>query len=352
MKRYRIYVLCQVIGWYLHAALNITLTALEQPLTWQSVTVYCWGGLAGILTTHALRSQIRRRGWLHLSPLRALPRVLAASLVTGAAITSLVTLVWPLAFGTAFLHKSPWIWLIPVVFIWSITVFLWEVIYFGVHYFENFQASELEKLRLAVVAKDSQLRALISQVNPHFIFNCLNGLRGMIVEDPARAQDMVTELSNILRYSLQSGRTETVPLEAELEAVTAYLKLEAIRLEERLQVRMDVDPRSLETRIPPMLLQTLVENGIKHGVARLPGGGEIRVGSHVESRAVKIQVRNSGQLRDDAGSTRMGLDNARERLRLLYGNAASLVLRNQGPDAVVAEISIPLAAAGMKARPA
>jgi LytS/YehU family sensor histidine kinase len=257
----------------------------------------------------------------------------------------LVTAAWPLTYGMAALRKSGYGWILPVVFIWSITVFLWEVIYFGVHYFESFQKSEVEKLRLAVVAKDSQLRALISQVNPHFIFNCLNGLRAMIVEDPVRAQDMVTELSNILRYSLQSGRTETVPLETELEAVTAYLKLEAIRLEERLRVHIEVDPESLETRIPPMLLQTLVENGIKHGVARLPGGGEIRVDSQVESRAVKIQVRNSGQLREDAGSTRLGLDNARERLRLLYGNAASLVLRNYDGDSVVAEISIPLSPA-------
>src|ERR1017187_505369 len=163
--------------------------------------------------------------------------------------------------------------------------------------------------------------------------------------DRGRPRARVTELSNILRYSLQSGRTETVPLETELEAVTAYLKLEAIRLEERLRVHIEVDPESLETRIPPMLLQTLVENGIKHGVARLPGGGEIRVDSQVESRAVKIQVRNSGQLREDAGSTRLGLDNARERLRLLYGNAASLVLRNYDGDSVVAEISIPLSPA-------
>jgi LytS/YehU family sensor histidine kinase len=156
---------------------------------------------------------------------------------------------------------------------------------------------------------------------------------------------MVTELSNILRYTLQSGRTETVPLELELEAVAAYLKLEGIRFEERLQVRMDVDPKSLETRIPPMLLQTLVENGIKHGVARLPRGGQIQVASQVESAAVKIQVRNSGQLVEVGGSTRMGLENARERLRLLYGNTASLVLRNSGTDAVVAEISIPLSPA-------
>ena len=86
--------------------------------------------------------------------------------------------------------------------------------------------SEVEKLRLAVVAKDAQLRVLLSQVNPHFIFNCLNSLRALIIEDPPRAQSMVTELAGMLRYSLQSGKTEAVSLETELEAVSAYLKLE------------------------------------------------------------------------------------------------------------------------------
>jgi hypothetical protein len=345
MKRFRVYVICQVLGWYAHAAANIVFTALERPVTWKGVAIYGWGALAGILTTHVLRAYIRRHAWLRLSPLRALPRVAAASVVAGAAITALVTLAWPLAFGIADMRKSPVSWIIPVVFIWSITVFLWEVIYFGVHYFERLQTSEVEKLRLEVAAKDAELRVLLSQVNPHFMFNCLNSLRALIVEDPARAQSMVTELSNILRYTLQSGRTETVPLESELEAVSAYLKLEGIRLEERLQVRIDVDPLSLETRIPPMLLQTLVENGIKHGVARRPRGGEIRVASQVECQAVKIQVRNSGQLVEGGNSTRVGLDNARERLRLLYGAGASLVLRNSGSDTVVAEISIPLSRA-------
>jgi len=320
MKRLRVYLVCQALGWYAHAAANIIFTAVEEPITWKQIAIYCWGALAGILTTHGLRAYIRRHGWLRLSPLRALPRVAAASLVSGGAITALVSLV----------------------FIWSITVFLWEVIYFGVHYFERLQRSEIEKLRLEVAAKDAELRVLLSQVNPHFIFNCLNSLRALITEDPARAQGMVTELSNILRYTLQSGRTDTVPLASELEAVSAYLKLEGIRLEERLQVSLEADPQTLETRIPPMLLQTLVENGIKHGVARLPRGGEIQVAARVESEAVKIRVRNSGQLVEGGNSTHVGLNNARERLRLLYGNAASLVLRNAGSDAVVAEISIPL----------
>jgi LytS/YehU family sensor histidine kinase len=162
-------------------------------------------------------------------------------------------------FGMPALRASGFGWVFPAIFIWSVTIFLWAAIYFGVHYFESYKTSEVEMLRLAVVAKDAQLRVLLAQVNPHFIFNCLNSLRALIIEDPPRAQSMVTELASMLRYSLQSGKTEAVSLETELEAVTAYLKLEAIRLEERLRIKIDMDPNSLDTRIPPMLLQTLVE---------------------------------------------------------------------------------------------
>lgn len=265
------------------------------------------------------------------------------SLITGCVITVLVTAGWPVVFGFAHLRDSGFKWVFPVTFLWSITVFLWAVIYFGVHYFESFETAELEKLRLAVVAKDAQLRVLLAQVNPHFIFNCLNSLRALIIEDPPRAQSMVTELANMLRYSLQSGKTEAVSLETELEAVSAYLKLEAIRLEERLRIKIDMDPNSLDTRIPPMLLQTLVENGVKHGVARLAHGGEIRVASQMRNGALEIRVQNSGQLAESTGSTRVGLENIRQRLHLLYGDAASLVLRNQDAEFVIAEVSIPLA---------
>ena len=211
MKRAHVYILCQFLGWYAQAAGNILFSRMGDPITWKHIATYTWGALAGILTTHALRAFIRRRNWLKLSPLRALPRVSAAALVAGTVITALVTAAWPLTFGMAALRKSGYAWILPVISIWSITVFLWEVIYFGVHYFESFQTSEVEKLRLAVVAKDSQLRALISQVNPHFIFNALNSLRALIDDDPARARTAVTQLANLLRYSLQSGQLETVP---------------------------------------------------------------------------------------------------------------------------------------------
>ena len=343
MKRSQVYLLCQFLGWSTQAAANVLFASLHQGFSWQWVAIYGWGACSGMLGSHLMRGWIRRKQWLKLSPLRALPRVLLASLAAGCAITALVTAGWPVVFGWKALMNSGFLWILPAVFIWAISVFLWAVLYFVVHYFEDSQRLEVERLRLAVVAKDAQLRVLLGQVNPHFIFNCLNSLRALIAEDPPRAQSMVTELANMLRYSLQSTRMEQVSLETELEAVSAYLKLEAIRLEERLRIRIDVDPNSLETQIPPMLLQTLVENGVKHGVARLPQGGEIRVASEMRDGALKIQVHNSGQLAESASSTRVGLENVRQRLKLLYGDAASVVLRNQGAEFVVAEVSIPLA---------
>lgn len=233
--------------------------------------------------------------------------------------------------------------LIPAFFVWSVVVFLWAVIYLAIAYFQISRDARYEQLRLAVAAKDFELRALLAQVNPHFIFNCLTSLRALTVEDPPRAQEMIDQLSSLLRYSLQSGRIDTVPFEREIEAIRAYLKLESIRFEDRLSVTIDVEPCSLRIPVPPMLVQVLVENGVKHGIAHLAVGGEIRVTSRLEPAFLRIQVTNTGQLNPQvSGTTAIGLNNTRERLRLLYGAGASVILRNAGSATVLAEVLLPL----------
>lgn len=170
--------------------------------------------------------------------------------------------------------------------------------------------------------KDSELRALLAQVNPHFLFNCLNSLRALTVEDPLRAQEMIDQLASVLRYSLQSERSQTVSLESEIEAIRAYLRLESMRFEDRLRVDIDVDPLSRLIAIPPMLVQTLGENDVKHGIGRIAQGSETRVTSKLEAAGLKIQVINTGRLgSESSGGTEIGLHNARERLRILYGSA-------------------------------
>ncbi len=195
--------------------------------------------------------------------------------------------------------------------------------------------------QLAVVAKDAQLQVLVSQINPHFLFNCLNNLRALIVENPEKAQNMVTALSSLLRYSLQAGKAMTAPLKTELEIAETYLRLESIRFEGRLSSQTEIAPDTLKIHVPVMLVQSLVENGVKHGIEKRKNGGEIRIAAWLQNGSLKIRVSNSGQLATSGNSTHIGLQNSRERLRLLYGDAAHLDLHNDGADSVVAEISMP-----------
>jgi len=201
----------------------------------------------------------------------------------------------------------------------------WAAIYYVVPIRRRRDALQLE---LAVTAREAQLRALRAQINPHFLFNSLNSLRHLIGTHPDRAQAVVTNLADILRYALDSDRRDLAPLNEELAAVDRYLELEHVRFEERLRVERAIDPSTLAIRVPPMLLQTLVDNAIKHGISELTAGGVVRLEAHVDAGRLTLMVRNTGALRNGSTSTGYGLRNARERLRLLYGNDASLTLRD------------------------
>ena len=133
-------------------------------------------------------------------------------------------------------------------------------------------------------------------MNPHFLFNCLNNLRELIREEPERAERLVTELAELLRYTLQADRVETVPLKEEIHAVRQYLSLEKVRFEERLRLRFEIEPGALGVPVPPMLLQTLAENALKHGIANLPGGGEVAIHAYLKERQLEIVITNPGSL--------------------------------------------------------
>jgi len=193
----------------------------------------------------------------------------------------------------------------------------------------------------------AELRALEAQINPHFLFNSLNSIRGLVVEDPQKAQDMITRFAALLRYNLNHDRQHTVPLSQEAEVVEDYLALESVRFEGRLRVQFKVDPAAKSLRVPPMILQALVENALKHGIAKRPEGGDVRIHATAENGSLVLQVENTGELtparptRD--GDTQIGLNNIRERLRLLYGDRASLSLKN-GDGVVAATVRIPTTA--------
>jgi len=348
----RLYVLFQVGGWGAILCLETwsSIAFPEHDAVWNlstTLAVALLGFCSGLLISHCLRPLMARWRWKELGWRSLLPRLVAAAFAAAA--------VW-IGFECLWVHGVvglPWNtrYAIPQVLVMEelytgILFCSWLCLYFFYHLFDRLNRSEIERFQLMSSVKEAELRALKSQVNPHFIFNSLNSLRALIDEDPERARMAVTQLANLLRYSLQSGQLETVPFEDELDVVNDYLALEQVRHEERLRLRLDIGPDVHRLPIPPMLLQTLVENAVKYGISTRAEGGEIAIIARNEGGALRIQVTNPGEVaRGGRGaSTGVGLHNAAERLRLIFGERATLRLRSEQPAQVVAEAVIPLAA--------
>jgi hypothetical protein len=341
--RQRLYWICQLAGWSIASAAMFLFSLLgERPraASGRYAIVFATGGVLAIAWTHAYRAFIRRRRWLALDLRRLLPRVLVASVLVGAAITASVTPVWPPVVHVDLTPLSAWA--PAAVGTWSGSVLSWSLLYFGVHYFDRWQLAELDKLQLVIVAQDAQLHGLMAQLHPHFLFNCLNSVRALIVEDPAKAQSTVTALSSLIRHSLTAGKASTVPLADEIDMVKTYLGLEAVRFEERLATAIDIAGDAAALHVPTLLVQSLVENAVKYGIERSPDGGTIVVSAWREAGALRIRVTNPGRIAASADSTKIGLANARARLQLLYGAAATLAL-SEGDRTVTADVAIPIA---------
>ncbi|MEJ7604372.1 MAG: histidine kinase, partial [Kofleriaceae bacterium] len=338
MPQRRAYWICQLVGWYSAAGAGLVVGGNADP---RFAVTYTATATIAIACTHLYRAAIRRWRWLQLSLGRLVVRVLAASAVCGIAISMVAAPIWWAVFGRVSPFEQ---WAPPAVLTWTWSVVLWSAMYFGIHFFERWKNLELEKLQLAILVKDAQLHGLVAQLQPHFLFNCLNCVCALISEDPAKAREAVTALSSLLRYALEATRESMVPLAAEIEIVRTYLGLEAIRFDERLIADIVVADDVADIRVPTMLVQSLVENGVKHGIERTPAGGTIRVAAWRDGSVLRIRVENPGRIRAAGASTQIGLANARQRLRLLYGEAATLELR-EGEHGVLAEASIPIAEA-------
>jgi len=226
-----------------------------------------------------------------------------------------------------------------LTFLYAFTFFFWSVLYFTYYYFERYNRS----LKYEASVIEIELNNLKSQLNPHFIFNALNSIRALVDENPKKSKQAINQLSNILRNSLASDKKGLTGFEEELKTVKDYLGLESIRFEERLKTEFDIDPESQHFLVPPLMIQTLVENGIKHGISKLTAGGIIQVKTLVEKGRLKIHIRNSGHLINGVKRNKkgLGLKNTAQRLKLIYSGAASFRIVNESDNFVLTEIIIP-----------
>ena len=203
------------------------------------------------------------------------------------------------------------------------------------------RVEEFHAVRMETLVSQAELRALQSQINPHFLFNALNTLYGVIPRDASGARRMVQNLADMFRYSLQSEGS-LVSIERELQIVEAYLEIEQLRMGDRMRVEKRVDPASLQVRVPVFTIQPLIENAVKHAIAANPAGGVLGLEIRMEGDAVLMRVRDSG--RGSAGmgepTTGVGLNNVRKRLELCFGPGAT-VESEFGAAGSVVEVRVP-----------
>jgi two-component system sensor histidine kinase AlgZ len=205
----------------------------------------------------------------------------------------------------------------------------------AVHYvflaIEAQEAARRQALESAVLAREAELRALRAQVNPHFLFNSLHSIGSLAGTRPGAARDMAIALGEFLRHSLKLGGLASVPLQQEIDLMAQYLAIEQVRFGERLQVRIDVEPDAGQTPVPPLLLQPLVENAIKHGVAGMLEGGLVSIEARRQGDMCRVTVVNAfdPEAQPRAG-TGTGVRNVRDRLATHFGHAASFDARADG----------------------
>ncbi|MEK6744227.1 MAG: histidine kinase [Nitrospirota bacterium] len=201
---------------------------------------------------------------------------------------------------------------------------------------------KIKRLEVEKAAMEAELRLVQSQMEPHFLFNTLANVRSLIDSDPRRAGDMLETFVAFLRTSLRTSRERTVPLVQELDVVKNYLDLFTMRMGSRLRYKIELPEALRGVRIPPLLIQPLVENAVKHGLEPSIDGGEVTIAAERADGRIRIKVTDSGVgIREAAGGSGIGLDNVRRRLAIMYGELGRLVIEENSPSGVKATIEIP-----------
>jgi hypothetical protein len=339
----RRYWLFQITGWGCFALMYIffalTFNKTSRPFFLRLLVFV----ILGILITHFMRWVIRRMDLL-LKPLnRQIPGFILLTFIIAVFIAIVEIGAYKL-FNLEGEENSYTLFGLIIVNTFNsiFYLFIWNCIYFIYHYVQKSRKQQLDTLQLEALVKALELQTIKAHINPHFIFNSLNSIRALVDENPQRARKAITELSNILRSSMQVEKMEMVPFEKELYIVKDYLALENMRFEDRLKIEYQIDDDTLDQPVPPMMLQTLVENAIKHGISKQISGGIVKIISDFKGNYHELAVQNTGSLNGTLNGEGFGLSSTTNRLSLLYGDKARFEIKQINPSLVEAKVLIPV----------
>lgn len=324
-KASAIYWVVQLIGWGLFCAM-IGLTTylgdeIKESTPYKLIALYTFL----ILVTHGMRFVLVRLNWVNLKLTPLIPRVLLLNFTASLVLLLLINIASVLLFNDSFI---PLIEFIINSLLYTIFFIMWSAVYLTYHLLRKSRKQELKNLKLEASHHEIELKTLRDQLNPHFLFNSLNSIRALIEIDPSAAKSAITTLSNLLRNSLQLGKKSQVTINEEVNLVTEYLKLEKIRFEERLTYIISVEVNG-NIEIPPFLVQTMAENGIKHGISKSTTGGIIDIRIYKSEEKLKLEVCNTGGKYIQNNIEGIGIINTKRRLAIQYGDNAGFSIDNE-----------------------
>ncbi len=330
LSKNKLYWIFQIGGWSTYAAIVGIFNVLANGSTFTLELVFSLLAilLIVIIVSHTYRKIINKLNWMNLNVLQLIPRLLLGTLLSGIAVYILKSLIierlivqnaYEFTFKDAF----------PSIVSSALLFLIWSLLYFLFHYVSNYKKEEIKNLKWQAAKNEIELNKLKSQLNPHFIFNSMNSIRALVDESPVNAKNAITQLSNVLRNSLLMGKKKLIPLGDEMKLVNDYLGLEKTRFEERLTIIREINKTSESFLVPPLMIQTLVENGIKHGTSKLPKGGILKIVSEVKSDTLTVVIYNCGVYDENLKTeTGFGIVNTKQRLQLIYGDKAQFSIKN------------------------
>jgi len=339
-----------VIAFFFTGQLYYTTLLGERPLSWRSVASqqfiypYLWAFGTIIVLRLAGRFPVEgRRLWRNLL-LHVLLATLFAVVITGAfqIINHFVNVE-----GRPY---TPWATLQWIIFNSSENYGIYGIIlvlHSAFRYYKRSREGELRASQLEAQLSRAQLQALKMQLQPHFLFNTLHSISALVHRDPDCADRMIARLGDFLRLTLENSGAQEVSLQKELEFLRCYLEIERVRFRDRLTTRMDIDPRTLDTPVPNLILQPIVENALRHGIAPRSSPGRIEISTKRDNDSLRIQVKDNGPglpaISKPNGRFRegVGLANTRARLARLYGGSHRLELANAPEGGLVVTLEIP-----------
>jgi len=320
--------------------------------------ILTYAPLTPFVFAFALRYPLQRGNWLRRSLLH-LAAGIAFTLahlflrgLTPYGYWDAVHRQWSSAIWDSYAHafRSPWLvfrsmFLASVVDDISGSYVPIVLIAHAVSYYRRFRERQLRATQLEGQLAKAHLQTLKSQLQPHFLFNTMHSISALMLTDVQAADRMMSRLSDLLRMSLESAGTQIITLNRELEFVTCYLDIEKVRFEERMRVIFDIAPETLDAQVPHLLLQPLVDNAVKHGISKVPRGGEIRITVSAQNGELQLKVEDSGPgLRglSISPANGLGLRITRERLESLYGQNQSLEVVSPPDGGLTICVRIPL----------